>query len=189
MSAMEESSTNAQTETAGRLAELVAVLFRAGRVVAADKLAQHFSWRPEELSLAVDEANRRLEPLGLLISFAAGGYRLTTMPEVYHTVRSFFTELRESGLTPQSMEVLAIIAYRQPVTRTDVEEIRQVNSESSIRSLLQRRLIKVRGRSNQPGRPFVYVTTNHFLETFGLSSLDDLPAMSFEPVPVETEIA
>lgn len=186
---MEEGNSHEQTESPGRLAELVAVLFRSGRVVAADKLAQHFGCRPDELTLAVDEANASLEPLGLHISFAAGGYRLTTKAEVYHAVRSFFTELRESGLTPQSMEVLAIIAYRQPVTRTEVEEIRQVNSESSIHSLLQRRLIKVRGRSDQPGRPFVYATTNHFLETFGLSSLDDLPAVSFEPMPEEAQTA
>jgi segregation and condensation protein B len=186
---MEENTTNTPADTTSRLAELVAVLFRSGRVVAADKLAQHFGWRPDELSLAVDEANAKLEPVGLSVSFAAGGYRLTTKAEVYHAVRSFYTELRESGLTPQSMEVLAIIAYRQPVTRTEVEEIRQVNSESSIRSLLQRRLIKVRGRSDQPGRPFVYVTTNHFLETFGLSSLDDLPAVSFEPMPPEAQTA
>jgi segregation and condensation protein B len=167
-----------------RLDELVAILFRAGRVVPAEKLTRHFGRQAHELAVAAEEANRMLQPLGLQISFVASGYRLATRPEVYHSLREFFTELRESGLTPQAMEVLAIVAYRQPVTRTEVEEVRQVNSESPLRSLLQRRLIKVKGRSNHPGRPFLYATTGRFLEVFGLASLEDLPKIDLDaPAP------
>ncbi|OGK11125.1 MAG: SMC-Scp complex subunit ScpB [Candidatus Riflebacteria bacterium RBG_13_59_9] len=165
------------TDTAAskRIPELVAVLFRAGRVVPAGKLAEHFNCKPHELALAADEANAALNSLGLQISFVAGGYRLTTHAEAYHGVREFFTEIRESALTQQALEVLAIVAYRQPVTRVEVEEIRQVNSESPLHSLLQRRLIKVKGRGEQAGRPFLYVTTGRFLEVFGMASLEDLP--------------
>jgi segregation and condensation protein B len=162
------------------LSELVAILFRAGRVVPAEKLAAHFAVAAHELSLLADEANATLAPLGLQITFAAGGYRLTTSADSYDAVRSFFTEMRDSGLSAQALEVLAIIAYRQPVTRTDVEQVRQVNSESPLHSLLQRRLIKVKGRSDLPGRPFVYATTDRFLEVFGLGSLEDLPKVELE---------
>ncbi|MCD6282195.1 SMC-Scp complex subunit ScpB [bacterium] len=172
--------------TSNRLAEFVAILFRAGRVVPLDKLVEHFGCKAHELAVMAEETNRHLEPLGLQAGFVAGGYRLTTRPEVYHALREFFTELRESGISPQAMEVLAIVAYRQPVTRASVEEIRQVNSESPLRSLLQRRLIKVKGRSDLPGRPFLYVTTGRFLEVFGLSGLDDLPKIALdEPAPGE----
>ena len=163
-----------------RLAEFVAILFRAGRVVPADKLVGHFGCKAHELAVTAEEANQTLERLGLQASFVAGGYHLTTRPEVYHALREFFTELRESGLTPQAMEVLAIVAYRQPVTRASVEEVRQVNSESPLRSLLQLRLIKVKGRSDLPGRPFLYVTTGRFLELFGLSTLEDLPKIDLD---------
>jgi len=169
-----------------RLPELVAILFRAGKVVPAEKLVAHFSCQPHELAVAVEEADAALRPLGLHISFAAGGYRVTTHPDTYYAVREFFTELKDSGLSPQALEVLAIVVYKQPVTRVEIEELRQVNSESPLHSLLQRRLIKVKGRSGQPGRPFLYATTERFLETFGLESLEDLPRIELAP-PVNVE--
>jgi segregation and condensation protein B len=169
-----------ETPQPSKQSQLVAILFRAGRVVPAEKLAEHLSLAPHELSLLAEETGAQLAQLGLQITFAAGGYRLTTDADSYDAVRAFFTEMRDSGLSSQALEVLALVAYRQPVTRTDIEQVRQVNSESSLHSLLQRRLIKVKGRSDLPGRPFVYVTTDHFLEVFGLGSLDDLPKVDLE---------
>jgi len=155
--------------------ELAAILFRAGRVVPAETLAEHFGITDEALSRVVEGIRQKLNPLGLEIAYAAGGYKLVTHPRVYHSLRTFFTEVRESGLSPQALEVLAIIAYRQPITRTQIEHLRGVGCESTLHSLLARGLIKIRGRANLPGRPFLYATTSRFLETFGLASLDDLP--------------
>ncbi len=169
-----------ETPPLNKQSQLVAILFRAGRVVPVEKLVEHLALAPHELSLLADEANATLAPLGLQITFAAGGYRLTTSADSYDAVRSFFTEMRDSGLSAQALEVLAIVAYKQPVTRTDVEQVRQVNSESPLHSLLQRRLIKVKGRSDLPGRPFVYMTTDRFLEVFGLGSLEDLPKVELD---------
>ncbi len=169
-----------ETPQPSKQSQLVAILFRAGRVVLAEKLAEHLSLAPHELSLLAEETSAQLAPFGLQITFAAGGYRLTTGADSYDAVREFFTEMRDSGLSSQALEVLALVAYRQPVTRTDIEQVRQVNSESTLHSLLQRRLVKVKGRSDLPGRPFEYVTTDRFLEVFGLGSLDDLPKVDLE---------
>jgi len=155
--------------------EVTAILLRAGRVVPAEQLAQHFRVDAATLASTIEGLRKQLNPLGLEITYVAGGYKLVTHPSVYHSLRTFFTEVRESGLSPQSLEVLALIAYRQPVTRAEIEQVRGVGSESSLHSLLSRGLIKIRGRANLPGRPFLYATTDRFLETFGLASLDDLP--------------
>lgn len=155
--------------------EVAAILFRAGRVVPAEQLAEHFGVSTTTLSRAIEEIRGTLNPLGLEITYAAGGYKLVTHPLVYHSLRAFFTEVREAGLSPQALEVLAIIAYRQPVTRVQIESLRGVSSESTLHSLLARGLIKIKARADLPGRPFLYATTSRFLETFGLASLDDLP--------------
>ncbi len=159
--------------------ELVSLLYRGGDYISAERICEYFGVDAKVLREVVEELRQSLNPLGLEIVFSAGGYRLTTHPRVFHTIRSFFAELRETTLSHQALEVLAIIAYKQPITRAEIEEIRQVSSESVIKSLLAKRLIRVKGRAMAPGRPFLYVSTNHFLETFGLASLDELPRLEF----------
>jgi len=167
--------------------ELAAILFRAARVVPVEELTEHFGVTAEVLGALVEELRRKLNPLGLEIAYVAGGYKLVTHPRVYHSLRSFFSEVRESGLTPQALEVLAIIAYRQPITRARIEGLRGVGSESTLHSLLARGLIKIRGRVNLPGRPFLYATTSRFLETFSLASLEDLPKRDLDFMEALTE--
>jgi segregation and condensation protein B len=113
---------------------------------------------------------------GFFIHEVAGGYQFRTRPEHKEWIRRLL-QPKPPRLSKPAMETLAIIAYRQPVLRTEVEQIRGVNSGNSIRLLLERGLIRVLGRREIPGRPLVYATTPKFLETFDLKDLKDLPSL------------
>lgn len=105
-----------------------------------------------------------------------GGYRFAVIPEYAGWVRLLRDEPKPFRLSPASMETLSIIAYRQPITRAELESIRGVSSDSALNTNLEHELIKATGRADLPGRPIQYGTTNKFLEFCGLSSLDELPA-------------
>ncbi|MBU7557175.1 SMC-Scp complex subunit ScpB [Weissella paramesenteroides] len=104
-------------------------------------------------------------------------YQLVTKANLSETIHRFFTAPLTTALSQASLEVLAIIAYKQPVTRVEVDEIRGVQSQSTIQKLILRNLVTGKGRSTEPGRPILYVTTNYFLNYFGLTSLDELPPL------------
>jgi segregation and condensation protein B len=106
-----------------------------------------------------------------------GGLRLATVPEVAPYLRSFFSRDRQRRLSRSVLETLAIIAYRQPVTKPEVDFVRGVDSDYAIRKLLEMGLVDVRGRSNSLGRPLLYGTTASFLEQFGINDLRDLPSL------------
>lgn len=110
----------------------------------------------------------RIEPI-------AGGYQMMTRPEYHDVVGRLMKNRGDSKLSQASMETLAIIAYRQPILRADVEAIRGVASGEVIRNLLEKNLVKITGRAEVLGRPMLYGTTRRFLEVFGLNSIDDLP--------------
>jgi segregation and condensation protein B len=112
---------------------------------------------------------------GFLIEEIAGGYQMLSNPEHVDYVQRLHAKETSARLTPTMMETLAIIAYRQPVLRADVEAIRGVQAGPILRNLMERGLIKVAGRADEAGRPFLYGTTKKFLEHFGLRSLEDLP--------------
>jgi segregation and condensation protein B len=105
----------------------------------------------------------------------AGGYRLLTRPQLASWLRLLAQTPSEVRLSAPSLETLAVIAYRQPVGRADIEAIRGVNCGEIIRQLMDRDLVKIGGRGDELGRPYLYATTKHFLEIFGLSGLEDLP--------------
>ncbi|MBC2715086.1 MAG: SMC-Scp complex subunit ScpB [Desulfobacteraceae bacterium] len=113
---------------------------------------------------------------GFLIHEVAGGFQFRTRPEYKEWIRRLL-QPKPPKLSKPAMETLAIIAYRQPILRSEVEHIRGVNSGNSIRILLERKLIRVLGRREVPGRPLVYATTKKFLETFDLKDLKDLPSL------------
>ena len=113
--------------------------------------------------------------LAVELQEVAGGIRVTTRPEYAEYVRRLSRRPDVDKLSPSLMETLSIVAYRQPAPRVEVERIRGVQCGEALRSLLERRLVKVVGRSDQPGRPLLYGTTRRFLEVFGLNSLKDLP--------------
>jgi segregation and condensation protein B len=121
----------------------------------------------------------RVEPI-------AGGFQLLTRTPFGPWVRRLLTSPPENRLSAAALETLAIVAYRQPVTRSEIESIRGVGSEEMLRQLMERDLIAVGGRSEELGRPNVYQTTNGFLRAFGLSRIEDLPAIGQLPVTEPT---
>jgi segregation and condensation protein B len=112
---------------------------------------------------------------GLHLVEVAGGYQITTRPEFHDWVRRLFHERTTQKLSVQSLETLSVIAYKQPITAAEVGEIRGVNTVGVLGTLLERHLIKIVGRKNVIGRPFLYGTTKEFLIRFGLKDLNDLP--------------
>lgn len=170
-----------EIRTADVVAALEAVLFVAAVPLSDDRLAEVLEVQPPLLEAALEQLRRRLEATrGLELRRVAGGWQLVTRPE-HADVVARLGPVRKVHLSGPALEVLAVIAYRQPVTRVEIEAIRGVNSERSIRTLLEYGLIAEVGRKEAPGRPILYGTTQRFLETFGLDDVSDLPPL--EPVP------
>ena len=114
---------------------------------------------------------------GLQLVEVAGGYQIVTRPELSEWVRRLFHERKSQKLSVAALETLAVIAYKQPVTAPEITEIRGVNTAGVVATLLERRLVKIAGRKQVVGRPFLYATTREFLIRFGLRDLNDLPRM------------
>ncbi len=125
-----------------------------------------------ELRDEYEERNR-----GLRIVEVAGGWQLVTNPEYSEILKRFYQKIESERLGSASLETLAIIAYKQPVTRLDIESIRGVDVQGILKNLLEKGLITISGRKDTLGRPFVYRITRRFLEHFGLKSLEDLPKL------------
>jgi len=141
-------------------------------------------------ALKADYENRP----GLQMVEVAGGHQIVTRPDLHEWVRRLFHERSSSKLTVQGLETLAVIAYKQPITALEITEIRGVNTSGVLSTLLERHLIKIVGRKNVVGRPFLYATTKEFLIRFGLKDLHDLPkiedmaeALGFDPPAGLTE--
>lgn len=123
----------------------------------------------------------RKEDKGIQISRAAGGYLLVTKPENDPYIRKLLRVDRKNRLSSAAMETLSTVAYHQPITLAEISALRGVDASHSLKSLLQKRLVKIVGRKKSPGKPLIYRTSNRFLSYFGLESLKDLPT--------ETEIS
>jgi segregation and condensation protein B len=162
-------------------AVLEAILFVASEPLKRDKLLEVFSEREaEEASAALDAVLERYgrEPeRGVVVEEVAGGLRLVTRPELHVYLRRFFEITGRSKLSMAALETLAIIAYRQPITGPEIYELRGVQPSGVLKTLLDRRLIKISGRRQVVGKPFVYRTTREFLMHFGLQNLEDLPPL------------
>ena len=115
------------------------------------------------------------ERAGLQMVQVAGGYQICTRPDLHEWVRRLFHQHSKQRLSVQALETLAVIAYKQPITSAEIAEIRGVNVSGVVGTLLERHLVKVTGRKPVVGRPFLYATTQEFLNQFGLSDLGDLP--------------
>ena len=130
----------------------------------------------EDVEAALEELKQDYErPGGLQIVEVAGGYQIVTRPDLHEWVRRLFHERTTQRLTVQALETLAVIAYRQPITAAEITEVRGVNTSGVLNTLLERHLIKIVGRKQVVGRPFMYATTKEFLIRFGLNDLSDLP--------------
>ena len=157
-----------------------AVIFAADVPVSAAQLARTLEVLDQpvivqligELQQEYDSAGR-----GFQIIEIANGYQMRTRDKYAPWIKSFYTTEISSRLSMSALEALAIVAYRQPVTRAEIEQVRGVNSDSVIRTLLERNLIKVEGRKQAPGKPMIYGTTDEFLMHFGLKDLSELPSI------------
>lgn len=127
---------------------------------------------------------------GLQIVEVGGGFRMVTRPEVAPWLVRLARSRSRSRLSRSALETLAIVAYRQPVSRPEIDHLRGVNSDAVLEGLLDRRLIRIAGRKDAPGRPFLYETTREFLVAFGLRDLNELPEvpgdLSPAPAPVDS---
>ena len=133
----------------------------------------------ESIRSMISELNDEYSKAGRAFSAVevAGGFQIMTDPFYAPWVRKLFSKDKKQRLSAPSLETLAIVAYKQPVTRADIEAIRGVNIEGVLETLLERDLVKAVGRREIPGRPFVYGTTKNFLIQFGLNALEDLPKL------------
>jgi segregation and condensation protein B len=163
-----------------------AIIFAADEPVEAERIAEIVAEVTGRTELAAEDVEKAIGHLNeeyeasdraLEIHEWAGGYRMTTRSALSPFVKTLFVGEQETSLSRSLMETLAVIAYRQPVTRPEVDFIRGVNSDYAIRKLLEMGLADVEGRADSLGRPLLYGTTSLFLEQFGLSSLDDLPTL------------
>ncbi|HYK03504.1 MAG TPA: SMC-Scp complex subunit ScpB [Thermoanaerobaculia bacterium] len=160
-------------------AALEAILFLSSDPVRIDDLAESLDETKEAVAAQLDDIKRNLDERvgGFMLEQAAGGWRLTTRAEHDSVLKKYFAKKGENRLSLAALETLAIVAYRQPITAPEVSDIRGVNSSSSIRTLLERRMIRVGGRKNVVGSPFLYRTTKDFLVHFGLNDIRDLPRL------------
>ena len=172
---------NDQEQPADLGAYYEALLFIAERPLATAELAELGGVPRLQAEAALSALAERLEDdeRGIRVQHHDGAWQLVTAPEV-GTRLATYAAREEARLTPASLEALAVIAYRQPCTRGDVERVRGVDSDYVIRSLMHRRLVVEVGRRDTPGRPVLFGTTFTFLERFGLTSLEDLPPLSSE---------
>jgi len=161
----------------GELSRAIECLLLASpEALTRERLADVLEVAPERVDEAVAELSASLESRGLQLVALAGGYHLATRPE-FATYVHRLLQPPPARLSSQALETLAIIAYRQPVTRPEVDAVRGVNSQHAVASLMEKGLATTIGRKDAPGRPVLYATTPHFLSTFGLKELAELPSL------------
>ena len=161
-------------------AALEAILFVSNEPVKLEEFAEAFSdVEKDVIADQLEDIKRTLEANvgGFILEQAAGGWRLATRPEHDAVLKKYFAKKGENRLSIAALETLAIVAYRQPITAPEVSDIRGVNATQTIRTLLERRMVRVSGRKNVVGSPFLYRTTREFLVHFGLNDIRDLPQL------------
>jgi segregation and condensation protein B len=162
---------------------LCAALLAAGRPLSDKELGKLLGVSVEAVARVVGELRDTLkrESLGLMVEEVAGGYRLVVDPALYGDLADLLAPPPLPQLSTAALETLALVAYRQPVTRGELEAARGASCASTLETLQERELIKVVGRKDVIGKPLLYATTERFLLEFGLRSLDDLPPLSEQP--------
>jgi segregation and condensation protein B len=167
-----------------------ALLFASDSPVEAERIQEvlDLGSQAEARALVADlKARYEAEERGLQIVEVGGGFRMVTRPEVAPWLVRLAKSRTRSRLSRSALETLAIVAYRQPVSRPEIDVVRGVNSDAVLESLLDRRLIRIAGRKDAPGRPFLYETTREFLVAFGLRDLTELPQVEGDlPQPATT---
>ena len=158
--------------------KLEALLFVAAEPVAPTQLATALDVSPSVIERGLNELGASLATRGLRLQRHAGRVQLTTAPQLAELIERFLGLEATTHLSRAALETLAIIAYQQPVTRPQIDSIRGVNSDSMMKSLLNKGLILESGRTDGPGRPILYSTTPEFLQHFGLNSILEMPPLA-----------
>ncbi len=195
---MSDSGTGEETQVnqveppeAETAATVEAILFASDKPLAAAKVSEIGELGGvRAVRKAVEDLNGQYEQTGRAFRIVeiAGGYQMQTQPEYNEVVSRLSASRRESHLSQAAMETLAVVAYRQPVLRADIEAIRGVACGDVLRGLMEKNLVRIAGRAEEIGRPILYGTTKHFLEVFGLADLKELPEVEqlrFPRVDVE----
>jgi segregation and condensation protein B len=156
-----------------------ALLFVASESLSIKELAKLTGAEQSEVTVALQKIDQEFAHRGIVLREIAGGYRLASAPDAREAVEAYLMPPK-SNLSPAALETLAIVAYTQPTTKGEIEDIRGVSADSVIATLVDRRFLTESGRKETPGRPMLYKTTAEFLEAFGLKSLDDLPRMDVD---------
>jgi segregation and condensation protein B len=164
-----------------------ALLFVSAAPIPVQRLSESLGATVPEVEEALTRLAGALSERGLQLQKHRGGYLLTTAPEAAADIARLLDLESTVHLTRAALETLAIVAYRQPATRPLIDSIRGVNSEASLHTLVRYGLIEETGRSEGPGRPILYATTQDFLHQFGLGSLEGLPPLPLEPSEAELE--
>ena len=169
-----------------------AILFVAGNPLSVDRLKGLFEdVEQERIEAQLDSLGRGYDGrgAGIMLAEVAGGYQLATRPEHVLWIRKFKSVKVSSKLSRPALETLAIVAYKQPITRTEVEAIRGVNIGGIMRNLMERRLVKIVGKKDVPGKPMMYGTTPEFLQYFGMKDLSSLPTLKeFQELETAEEV-
>lgn len=162
------------------VAAIGAILFASGEPVQPNEIASALKGVTlADVDKAIDglESHYAANQAGLLLERVAGGVRLSTRPDVAEWVRQFFRQRHRARLSPAALETLAIVAYQQPVTSAEIQAIRGKDPQGPLKSLLEKKLLRIRGKKKVIGNPLLYGTSKQFLVHFGLDSLGNLPSM------------
>mgnify|MGYP003381962532 FL=1 len=177
----ESSAVNGIAVGATPLMQLESLLFVASGPVSPARLATALEMTPAAVGELLRELDAEYGTRGLRLQWSGGGLvQLTTAAETAATVERFLGLELTTRLSQAAVEVLAIVAYLQPATRPQIDQIRGVNSDGALRSLLSKGLIEEVGRLEKPGRPILYGTTPDFLQSFGLGAMTDMPPLDDE---------
>ena len=166
--------------------KLEALLFASPGPATVDQLAAALEVRPAQVKVALTNLEAQYAERGLRIQYHKGGAQMTSAPEHAPEIERLLKLDSQAHLSRAALEVLAIVTYKQPITRPDLDSIRGVNSDSSLGTLLRHGLIEEIGRTSGPGRPILYGTSGEFLQHFGLSSLEELPRIEARDSTVQT---
>ena len=183
---VEEEADDGKPEPHVDLAVIESLLFSTHHPLTPQRLAELLQIKSQKaIRKAVQTLNAHYEETkrSFRVEQVAGGYQMLSLPEYGDWLKKLHQKEIDSKLTKAALETLAIIAYKQPILRADVEAIRGVACGETIRSLMEKHLVKIAGRAEEPGRPILYGTTKRFLELFGLNSVKDLPQSEALPKP------
>ncbi|MDO4607900.1 MAG: SMC-Scp complex subunit ScpB [Clostridia bacterium] len=168
------------------IAALEAVLFASGDPISIERLSQAFEIRPEDIEKHINELEKKYEAQnsGVYVVRLENTYQLVSREEYAPYIKKVFDIKRRTPLSSAALEVLAVIAYNQPVTRSFIEQVRGVDCSGVVTTLVEKGLIEERGRLELPGRPLLYGTTKTFLRSFSLNDLSDLPPLPKDNIEV-----